>query len=208
VASPDGKSLLFMRNPGNLARLDLESGEIKLMRNGWDDELEYVYSPDGALIAFAESDQDFNKDIWIMAADGSKSPVNVTRHPDNELAPRFSADGKILAFLSERTNEEFDVWMVNLDRDLDGLSQRDLDQYFKDAAEAAKKRKPLEVKGETLAGDFARVLTGAGAEERDFYLRKEDGRWRLEPGAAPRFGRAQASAAATAPPSEAPSAKP
>jgi len=144
VASPDGKSLLFTRNLGDLARLDLATGEVAVVRQGWDDELEYVYSPDGSMIAFAESDQDFNKDIWIAPSDGSRAPVNVTQHPDNDGRPRFSADGRILSFLSERTNEESDLWLVMLDRDLEGYSPRDLDQYFKDAGEAAKKRKPLE----------------------------------------------------------------
>ena len=141
VAAPDGKSLLFTRNPGNLARLDLASREVTILRSGWDAGLEYVYSPDGALIAFAENDLDFNTDIWIMPSDASLPPINVTRHPDNDVSPRFSADGRILAFVSERTNEEYDVWMVMLDHELEGMSQRDLDQYFKDAAEAQKKRK-------------------------------------------------------------------
>jgi tricorn protease len=146
VASPDGGALLFTRNLGDLARVDLATGEVTMLREGWDDELEYVYSPDGSMIAIAESDQDFNKDIWLLAADGSRAPVNITRHPDNDGRPRFSADGKMLAFLSERTYEESDVWVVMLDRDLEGYTPRDLDQYFKDGAEAAKKRKPLEPK--------------------------------------------------------------
>ncbi len=146
VASPDGKCVLFTRNLADLARLDLTSGEVKIIHPGWDDETEVVFSPDGTLIALAENDQDFNKDIWVLAADGSQPAVNITRHPDNDGNPRFSADNKVLAFLSERTNEEFDAWVVMLDRDLEGLSARDLDQHFKDAAEAVKKRKPLEVK--------------------------------------------------------------
>jgi tricorn protease len=152
VASPDGKALLFTRNLGDLARLDLVTGEVRMLRGGWTPELEYVFSADGSMLAFVESDQDFNADIWIMPADGSKPAVNVTRHPDNDGVPRLSADGKILAFLSERTNEESDAWMVMLDRDLDGLSPRDLEQYFKDAAEAQKKRKPLEPKEKAAEG--------------------------------------------------------
>ena len=148
VASPDGSALLFTRNLGDLARLDLATGEVRVMRAGWASDLDYVFSADGALIAFTESDQDFNSDIWIMPADGSKPAVNITRHPDNDGAPRFSADGKILAFLSERTNEELDAWIVMLDRDLEGMSPRDLEQYFKDAAEAHKKRKPIEPKAQ------------------------------------------------------------
>ena len=146
LASPDGTTLLFTRNVGNLARLELATGVVTELVDGWDDEIEYVFSPDSSLIAFAHSDQDFNKDIWLMPADGSKPAVNVTRHPDNDASPRFSADGKILAFLSERTNEEVDAWVVMLDRDLEGLSARDLEQYYKDAAESIKKRKPLETK--------------------------------------------------------------
>ncbi|MCE2882344.1 MAG: S41 family peptidase [Planctomycetaceae bacterium] len=146
VPSPDGSFLLFARNLGDLARLDLATGEVKVIHEGWDDEFEFVFSPDGRLVALAQSDQDFNKDIWVLAADGSKPAVNVTRHPDNDGNPRFSADGKILAFLSERNNEETDGWIVMLDRDLEGMSSRDLDQYFKDAAEANKKRKPAEPK--------------------------------------------------------------
>ncbi|MFZ9880934.1 MAG: hypothetical protein ACO3QC_05980, partial [Phycisphaerales bacterium] len=144
VPSPDGSFLLFARNLGDLARLDLATGEVKVIHEGWDDEFEFVFSPDGRLVALAQSDQDFNKDVWVLAADGSKPAVNVTRHPDNDGNPRFSADGKILSFLSERNNEEIDGWIVMLDRDLEGMSSRDLDQYFKDAAEANKKRKPAE----------------------------------------------------------------
>lgn len=155
VASPDGSCLLFMRNLADLARLDLASGEVKVIHPGWDDETEVVFSPDGTLIALAESDQDFNKDVWVLAADGSQPAVNVTRHPDNDGNPRFSADNKILAFLSERTNEEFDAWIVMLDRDLEGYSARDLEQYFKDAAEAVKKRKPIEPKAAVLAAVVA-----------------------------------------------------
>jgi tricorn protease len=137
-----------MRDLADLTRLDLATGEVKTIHPGWDDETEVVFSPDGTLIALAEHDQDFNKDIWILAADGSKPAVNITQHPDNDGNPRFSADNRMLAFTSERTNEEFDVWVVMLDRDLEGYSARDLEQYFKDAAEAQKKRKPLEVKTE------------------------------------------------------------
>ncbi|MEY3142893.1 MAG: hypothetical protein RLY21_1386 [Planctomycetota bacterium] len=177
VASPDGKALLFTRNLGDLARLDLATGEIRMLREGWSPDLDLVFSSDGALLAFVENDQDFNADIWIMPADGSKPAVNITRHPDNDGAPRFSADGKILAFLSERTNEEVDAWMVMLDRDLEGLSQRDLDQYFKDAAEAHKKRKPLEAVEPKAKGDAAAKPDAPardpfeGLELDDAYLR-------------------------------------
>ena len=50
--------------------------------------------------------------------------------------------------------------------------------------------KVLGVGEETIHGDYARVMAAAGTEERDYYLRKEDGEWRLELGARLRWARA------------------
>jgi hypothetical protein len=61
--------------------------------------------------------------------------------------------------------------------------------------------KPLEIQGEQIHGDYARVDARAGVEVRDYYLRKEDGRWRIELGAGQRYEKAAAAAAPTqAPP--------
>ena len=51
---------------------------------------------------------------------------------------------------------------------------------------------PLEVKSERIAGDYAQVLADAGALGRDYYLRKEDGRWRIELGGGLRYRKALA----------------
>ncbi len=141
--SPDGKKLAFRRGPGDLMILNLESNATTALVTGWDSDLEWRWSADSRLIAYQQSDRNFNSDIFIVPADGSKPPVNITRHPDNDTNPRWSADGRVLAFLSERTNEEVDVWMVYLDKLLEALNRQELDQYFKDAADLAKKRKPL-----------------------------------------------------------------
>ena len=146
VPSPDGTRLLFRRNQGDLCMLDLATKAVTVVQPGWDSGLEYVWSPDSTAICFAQSDMDFNSDLWIVPSDLSKPAVNITRHPDNDGRPRFSADGKVLAFLSERTNEELDAWYVFLDRSLESLPKHELEQYFKDAGEAAKKRKPLAAK--------------------------------------------------------------
>ena len=66
--------------------LDLASGEVKVIHPGWDDETEVVFSPDGTLIALAEHDQDFNKDIWILAADGSKEMTSFLKTVDDPEA--------------------------------------------------------------------------------------------------------------------------
>ncbi|HWP41233.1 MAG TPA: S41 family peptidase, partial [Tepidisphaeraceae bacterium] len=140
--SPDGKYLAFRRGVGNLLVMDLATSEVRPILENWSAELQWRWSPDGRHIAYVTEDENFNADIWIVPADGSSPAVNVTRHPDNDYAPRWSADGKILAFLSERVNEEFDIWMVWLDKQMEALTPPELDQYYKDAAANAKKRKP------------------------------------------------------------------
>ncbi|MBM4111699.1 MAG: PDZ domain-containing protein [Phycisphaerae bacterium] len=153
MPSPDGTRLLFRRNQGDLCMLDLASKTVTVVQPGWDSGIEFVWSPDSTAICFAQSDMDFNSDLWIVPSDLSKPAVNITRHPDNDGRPRFSADGKVLAFLSERTNEEIDAWYVFLDQSLESLPKHDLEQYFKDAGEAAKKRKPLAAKAKDKPAD-------------------------------------------------------
>lgn len=151
--SPDGRSIAFRRGLGDLAVLDLETDEVRIVHPGWDSWLDFRWSPDGRMIAFAQSDRNFNRDIWIMPADGSAEPVNITRHPANDRMPRWSADGRILAFLSSRKDDQQDIWMVYLDRDIQDMTDLEIKEYYKDAVAAAKKRKPLKPGQEELDMD-------------------------------------------------------
>ncbi|MBX3375322.1 MAG: PD40 domain-containing protein [Phycisphaeraceae bacterium] len=141
--SPCGRMLAFRGVRGQLNIMDLESREIRVLRDGWDASLHWSWSPDARWIAFCENDLDFNADIFLVPADGASAPVNISRHPDNESSPRWSADGKMLVFLSDRINDEMDVWMVYLDRDIDAMDERDRKAYHDEAARAAPKRTPL-----------------------------------------------------------------
>jgi len=143
--SPDGKSLAFRRSRGDLMILDIESNEIRTLVTAWDPGMRWRWSPNSKHVAYSRNNRNFNTDIWIIPANGEGEAVNVTRHPDNDVSPRWSADGKILSFVSERVNEEYDVWMVYLDKDLEVLTPKELEKYYKDAVAAAKKRKPLKV---------------------------------------------------------------
>ena len=140
--SPDGKSLAFRRGRGDIAVMNIGSGEVKTLLESWDYGNEFRYSPDSRFIAYASSDDNFNTDVWVVPSDGSGPAMNVTRHPDIDASPRWSADSKVLAFVSEREGD-FDVYTVFLDKDLESLPTPDLEKYFKDAADSAKKRKPL-----------------------------------------------------------------
>ncbi|MDZ4831528.1 MAG: S41 family peptidase [Phycisphaerae bacterium] len=165
--SPDNKSLAFRRGNGDIMVMDLETKAIRSLAQGFDADVEFRWSPDSQLMAYAMDDRNFNSDIWIMPVDGSAPAANVTKHPDSDRSPRWSADGKVLVFISERTNEENDVWTVFLERDLEGLKGKDLEQYYKDAGEAAKKRKPPEPKDPKAAVTKPEAATPAvSADEK------------------------------------------
>jgi tricorn protease len=145
--SPDGKWLSYRRGLGDLMLLELTTGEARELLTSWDSGLNWAWGPDSKHIAYVQSDLNYNSDIWIVPIDPPGAPaVNVTQHPDNDDEPRWSADGKILSFVSERINEEIDLWMIYLDKDLEAMTPKELDDYYKKAAEEAKKRKPLKVK--------------------------------------------------------------
>jgi tricorn protease len=141
--SPDGRTLAFRGVRGDVHLLDLDSGAVRTLVESWDHQIEFRWSPDSLHLAVARADLDFNRDIFILPADGSAPAVNVTRHPDDDQSPRFSADGRILAFVSERVNDQYDVWMVYLDADIEALTPTELAAYYDEAAKAATRRKPL-----------------------------------------------------------------
>ncbi|MCP4834523.1 MAG: peptidase S41 [Phycisphaera sp.] len=142
--SPDGMSLAFLDGRGDLFIRDLATDVDRLLRAGWDSGIDFRWSQDSRWMVFAQSDLDFNRDVFIVPADGGASPVNITRHPDNDGSPCLSADGRILAFASERNDEEYDPYVVFLDRSLEALAEPELDDYFEKQAKAAKARKALD----------------------------------------------------------------
>ena len=158
--SPDGTKLAFRETRGDIKILDLESGDITTLYETWDFSTEFHWSPDSMWIAYATDDSDYNADIFIVPADGSADPVNITRHPALDYSPRWSADGKMLAFLSTRINDQADVMIVMLDRDLEAKTDAELETYFDEANKAVKKLGALDPKEEDEDAD-------ADADEMD-----------------------------------------
>ena len=146
VPSPDGTKLLLTRGRGDLVMIDLAGGAERVLFPGWN-EPEAVWAGDSRHIIYSVSDLNFNADLWLLdTGDAAAAPVNLTRHPDNDESPRLSADGKVLVFLSDRdadANGDSSIYGIYLDRALESKRPYELADYFKEAAEAAKKRKPL-----------------------------------------------------------------
>jgi tricorn protease len=165
--SPDGKWLALRRGVGNLVLINLSDKETRPILEHWSPALDWRWSPDSRHIAYVTEDQNFNSDIWIVPTDGKAEAVNVTRHPDNDVSPRWSADGRVLAFLSERVNNEYDVWMVWLDKEMEALTPPEVDQYYKDAVAAAKKREPLSTKKSTTRPAATQPARSDGSPPRE-----------------------------------------
>jgi dipeptidyl aminopeptidase/acylaminoacyl peptidase len=69
--------------------------------------LEVAISPDGARVCFVVKQPNPQKDgyrqaLWIVPADGSAPPRQLTLGAKNEHTPRWSPDGRTLAYLSDR----------------------------------------------------------------------------------------------------------
>ncbi len=148
IPSPDGEKLLFTRGRGDLVMHTIATGENRVLFESWD-EADVQWASDNRHIVYAVADLDFQSDIYILdTGDADAKPVNVTRHPDLDDSPRLSHDGKVLYFRSERSgqNFDFDIWYVFLDKSLEAMTDYELEEYFKNAADEAKKLKPIKPK--------------------------------------------------------------
>jgi tricorn protease len=113
--SPDGTQVAFIRGRGDLWVTGTDGKGGKRLLQSFDAP-DFDWSPDGKWVVYAQNDNDFNRDIWLVPADGSARPYNLSRHPYNERNPVWSPDGKVIAFTGQRpsgresTNISF-VWL-------------------------------------------------------------------------------------------------
>ena len=119
-----GGRVAFTNLRGDLWTMNADGKQMRLVLSGWS-QPSYSFSPDGAWLAYAVDDDDFNSDVWIRPADGTGKPVNVSRHPDWESDPVWSPDGKMLAFIGRRNHNETDIHFVYLRKSDDDQSRRD-----------------------------------------------------------------------------------
>jgi len=141
--SPDRKRIAIQRDRGQLIVADIdENGTLsneQVLHDGWATPSGVSWSPDGQWLAYSMPDLNFNREIYIHAADGSKDPVNVSLHPRSDGSPVWSADGSKLGFLSDRNNGDRDVWFVWLKRADWEKTNRDWEEL--EAMEEDKKEK-------------------------------------------------------------------
>ncbi|KPL20238.1 MAG: hypothetical protein AMJ75_12045, partial [Phycisphaerae bacterium SM1_79] len=122
--SPDGSRLSFVKGLGDLWTMTPEGKDAKRLLRSWNPP-QYDWAPDGKWIVYAIDDENFNRDIWIMPADGSSEPVNVSRHPYDEHQPVWRPDGKVIAFTGDRIDRETDIFYIWLEKEEHEKSKRD-----------------------------------------------------------------------------------
>jgi tricorn protease len=109
--SPDGSHIAYLRGRGDLWIAEADGHNARKLIASWN-ELDYDWSPDGKWLVYAQSDNDFNRDIWILPVDGSRKPFNLSRHPYNDADPVWSPDGRLIAFTGRRGLTEVDIHYV------------------------------------------------------------------------------------------------
>jgi len=145
--SPDGSRISFVKGLGDLWTMTPEGKDAKRILLSWNHP-QYDLSPDSKWIVYAIDDDNFNRDIWIMPADGSSEPVNVSRHPYSEHSPVWRPDGKVIAFTGQRLDREMDIFYIWLEKQEyeKGKRDRTIEKALKKMDEVRKKKD--EKKGE------------------------------------------------------------
>jgi tricorn protease len=166
--SPAGGKLSYVRGLGDLIVAEADGSAPKKLIEGWNAP-EADWSPDGKWIVYALSDDDFNSDIWIRPIDGSKPPVNVSRHPDNDENPVWSPDGRSIAFTGRRFGEETDIYYLHLRKEDEDQSSRD-----RKLKKAQEKMKAARKKDAPKTAEPAKKAEGADAANEKPETKKDD----------------------------------
>jgi tricorn protease len=122
--SPDGTKVGFVKQRGDICVMDPKGKNAKVIVKSWDHP-EFDWSPDGQWLVYAQYDNDFNRDVYIVPVDQSKPPFNISRHPDVDSDPVWSPDGKTIAFTGRRGDNEVDIYYVFVKKDDDEKESRD-----------------------------------------------------------------------------------
>lgn len=110
--SPDGSMLAYtdVRDDGmdGLFVLDVATGNVLDLSEGFADAAQPAWSPDGSRIAFTGFDGATGYDIYVIGADGT-GRVPITAEADNGVdvahMPAWSPDGARIAFAFDRYDE-------------------------------------------------------------------------------------------------------
>jgi Tol biopolymer transport system component len=115
IVSQTQLTFLSWENNGDVVSLDLRTRLFYNHTRHPATEETFVWSPDGSRIAFT-SNRDFNRDIFVMNADG-RNRRQLTRTITDNLHPTWSPDGRYLAYVHDVSYEDAnqDIYIVNVE---------------------------------------------------------------------------------------------
>ena len=113
--SPDGKYILtrFYKEPNTheIAVISVADGSARVLKTVDWSSLKVSFSPDGRYIAYdgpQQQDSD-NRDIFLLAADGSHE-IPLVEHPSDDQLLAWTPDGNHILFASDRSGT-MSVWL-------------------------------------------------------------------------------------------------
>ncbi len=168
--SPDGQHLSFLRNQGTLV-VAKSDGTQERQVTPWNDILWVDWSPDSRWLAFSRTALGWREDVYIVPADGSSEPFNLSNHPNDDYHPLWSRDGRRLSFASR--NAEGDLWIREVFlREEDALREPEEWKAFRDSLSSSK---PVRIDFEGLRDRIRTVAQFRGGY--NLYTRSPDGWW-------------------------------
>ena len=117
--SPNGRKIAYTRADGGLYVIDVATKKVRKIGGGARLYFAPAFSPDGRKIAYGKELDEFNSDLFVANADGSK-PRQLTHTKSTvdtfgeEATPDFSPDGKRIVFVSNRTGNS-ELYLMKAD---------------------------------------------------------------------------------------------
>lgn len=141
-----GRSLLWSSDRGNgdadIWQVDIQTGEKRQLNDDACFDISPAASPNGRLIAFCSNRQatptpdapreDRDKDLWLMASDGS-TPVRLTENQGTDFAPCWSPDGKNLIYTASDNEKACHLRVIDVAKVVAAYETQDVDLIKKES---------------------------------------------------------------------------
>lgn len=126
--SPDGDKIAYFKHQRTLFVMD-NNGDNNIQLCKDNDVLWIDWAPDSRWITFSRTVLGWREDIFVVPADGSQEPVNISNHPNDDYQPMWSSNGRRIAYASR--NATGDLWLkyIFLYRE----DEEKDDEYWEDA---------------------------------------------------------------------------